>query len=98
MAEYFINSEALGADQSIIPIHICRPNTVGKVLKELSSAQRTYAQAHKFTGLSGQSVLVPNKTGDIALVLFGAGAPSDGYADSALQAGTLAKKLGAGLL
>jgi len=93
---YFIEKGDLAAGQTIIPIHICRPGGAASVLTRLSPAQQTYAKAHKFTGSSGQAVLVPSETGDVAAVLFGAGAVSDGYSDSALQAGALAQKLSVG--
>ncbi len=94
---YFIKKNAVEAGQTIIPIHICRPDGAKIVLDGLSSAQQTYANAHKFTGGSGQAVLVPDESGDVAAILFGAGHATDGYGDSALQAGTLADKLRPGL-
>lgn len=94
---YFIKAGSVDANQTVTPIHICRPSKAEAVLKTLSPMQQKYAKTHKFNGRCGQVVLVPDETGDVALVLFGAGAGSDGYSDSALQAGTLAGKLNAGL-
>jgi len=96
MSEYFIKAAAVVDNTAITPIHICRPDGADKLLAMLSPAQQAYAKAHKFNGNSGQAVLVPDEAGNVALILFGAGAKSDGYGDSALQAGTLAGKLGAG--
>lgn len=93
MSSYFIKKSAVDTGQTITPIHICRPDCANAVLAGLSAAQQTYANAHKFTGGSGQAVLVPGEDGNVATVLFGAGKASDGYADSALQVGTLADKL-----
>ncbi len=95
--KYFIKEGSVDASETVTPIFICRPDEADKVLTELSSAQLNYANVLKFNGGSGQLVLVPDNNGDIALVLFGAGDVSDGYGDSALQAGTLAGKLSAGL-
>ncbi len=97
MANYFIRKDALNAEQTVIPIHICRPDSTAHVLDGLSAAQQNYAKANKFKGQSGQTVSVPDSKGHIALVLFGAGKASDGYADSALQAGSLAANLKPGL-
>jgi len=97
MSECFITTGAVGSTETVTPIHICRPCAADKILASLSQAQHNYANAHKFSGAAGQAVLLPGENGDVALVLFGAGAVSDGYEDSALQAGTLAGKLGAGL-
>jgi len=94
---YFIKAGSVAAEQTVTPIHICRPSEAETVLSTLGSMQRKYAKAHKFNGSSGQAILVPDETGDVALVLFGAGAATDGYGDSALQAGTLARKLSSGL-
>lgn len=90
---YFIKKGDLPEEQTVTPIHICRPDGANAVLESLSPAQQTYAKTHKFTGGSGQAVLLPNENGEVAIILFGAGAVSDGYRDSALQAGTLAEKL-----
>jgi leucyl aminopeptidase len=97
MSECFIKETALDASKGVTPIYICRPSGTSLVLSGLSPAQQNYAKAHKFNGGNRQIVLVPDEMGNVALVLFGAGAVSDGYDDSALQAGALAEKLGTGL-
>ncbi len=96
MTTYFIQSTSVPKGASVIPIHICRPDMVEARLKSLTPAQQAYAKAHTFNGNSGQAVLVPADTGEVALVLFGVGQNSDGYSDSALQVGILAEKLQAG--
>ena len=97
MSECFIKTGAVCDDKTVTPIYICRPDETDKALAGFSLEQQNYARAHKFSGNSGQMVLVPDRDGDVAFVLFGAGTVSDGYGDSALQAGTLAGKLDAGI-
>jgi len=96
MTSYFIKSGAVPKGKTVTPIHICRPKQAGPLLASLDPVGQAYANAHNFTGGSGQAVLVPADTGEVALVLFGVGQNSDGYSDSALQAGMLAEKLQAG--
>jgi len=96
VTSYFIKAGSVPDDTAITPLHICRPKGAPALLASLTTAQQTYAKAHKFNGGSGQAVLVPDDTGNVALVLFGVGQISDGYSDSALQIGALAERLQAG--
>ncbi len=96
MSDCFIKAENVKSDESITPIHICRPEGVDRVFANLSQAQQNYAKAHKFNGGIGQAVLVPNTDGNIAMVLFGVGVSDDGYSDSPLLVGNLAAKLDVG--
>ncbi len=95
MSAYFTKKADVPKDSVVIPIHICRPNSVKKCLSHLSSVQQTYAVAHGFKGEVGQAVLVPHTDGSIACVLFGVG-QDNGYGNSEIRVGSLAKKLKSG--
>ena len=96
MAAYFIKQVELPKEAAVTPIYICRPGEAEALLKGLTPAQQTYAKAHDFKGSGGQAVLVPSETGDVALVLFGAG-KDNGFANSALRVGSLAERLSEGV-
>ena len=56
-----------------IPIVICRPDSWDAISQSLSDAQRTFAAARGFEGEAGQKIRLPDASGEISLVLFGAG-------------------------
>jgi leucyl aminopeptidase len=96
MSDYFTKKDALPADATAIPVHICRPDAADALYARLSDAQSNYAKAHKFSGEAGQAVLLPSESGDIAAVLFGAGKQEDGYNTSPVAVGSLSAKLASG--
>ena len=55
------------------PIVICRPQGWELVMQSLSDAQLTFAQARGFEGEAGQKLRLPDASGEISCVLFGAG-------------------------
>ena len=97
MSEYFITADALRSKQTVIDVHLCRPDGLDAVLETLTDVQQATVAAHGFSGGSGQIVLVPDAKGRTACVLFGTGEVNDGYSDSALQVGILSEKLEAGI-
>ena len=92
MSNYFIKSGSVPKEQSITPVHICRPKEAEALLKTLGDVQKTYVQAQGFTGGIGQIVMVPDESGATQFVLCGVG-KENGFAGSALRMGTIAEKL-----
>ena len=54
-----------------IPIHSVRKDTLDTVLKALTPAQARFAQVAGFNGSAGTVQLIPDASGDLAVVLFG---------------------------
>lgn len=96
MSAYFIKSEAVKATSTVTPVYICRPDGVEVLCSHLSVAQKTYIEAHGFTGRVGQLVYVPDVDGNIACVAFGVG-QNNGFANSEMRAGTLGQDLSEGV-
>lgn len=60
--------------QTGTPIYVVRPQDWADGLVTLTDAQKTFASARNFRGETGQRVRVPDESGEIVAVLFGAGA------------------------
>ena len=60
--------------EKAIPIYVCRPDDWSQVGRQLTPAQRKFAQARSFSGEAGQRVSLPDAEGNIDCVLYGVGA------------------------
>lgn len=60
--------------EKAIPIYVCRPDDWSQVGRQLTLAQRKFAQARSFSGEAGQRVSLPDAEGNIDCVLYGVGA------------------------
>jgi len=64
----------LSSVQASTPIHVCRPSGWAAIEQGLSAPQKRYAQERHFEGRKGQKLSLPDAQGQIACVLYGAGA------------------------
>jgi len=80
------------ASAKIIDIHITRPEGWEALSRQLTQAQRNFAEARQFTGGAGQKLQMPNAEGVIESVLYGAG-PMSKDELGAMRAGGLSGSL-----
>ena len=73
-------------DQSPVSVHLILSGEWDARAGELDPALRAFAAAQSFTGGAGQTVLMPNESGELGTVLFGLGTGRDALAVSALSA------------
>ncbi len=92
MSAIFATLNDVTASASVVPIHIVRPEGWADVKNTLSPAQQIFAAAHKFSGVRGQKLLLPDEGGDISIVLYGVGV-SDHDTLGAVRAGGLSGTL-----
>jgi len=79
-----------------LPIYVCRPEDWDELAARLTPIQRNFAKARNFSGEAGQRVRLPDETGDVTAVLFGAG-PLDTDDMGPIRAGQLPGFLPKGL-
>ncbi|MEM8646595.1 MAG: leucyl aminopeptidase family protein, partial [Pseudomonadota bacterium] len=58
------------------PIHMVTEDAVNAFLRSLPKPQSAWIKTQGFAGKAGSHVAVPGEKGEVALVIFGAGAPS----------------------
>lgn len=63
----------LAAVEHSTPIHICRPESWPDVRETLTDVQQSFAKARGFDGGEGRKLSLPDASGEIACVLYGAG-------------------------
>ena len=85
-----------GDKDKALPIYACRPDEWDSVAGQLTRQQRKFAKARKFSGKAGQRVRLPDASGDIACILYGAG-PLEKDDAGPIRAGQLAGFLPKGL-
>jgi len=88
--------KAGGDTEAALPIYVCRPDDWDELAAQLTPMQRNFAKARNFSGEAGQRVRLPNETGEISAVLFGAG-PLDADDMGPIRAGQLPNFLPKGL-
>ncbi len=92
MSALFVSETGLASDIAPIPVHVCRPDDWADIKKGLTTAQQTFADARGFAGEAGQRVQLPDETGKISTVIFGAGS-ADGDVTGGIRAGALSRSL-----
>lgn len=85
----------LADGETLIPVHVLRPDMWDGVAEHLPAAQTTYARAKGFAAEAGQTVRLPNEDGHIAAVLLGAG-PVDTDFDREMRMGQISASLNNG--
>lgn len=94
MKNCFIDYNQIG-DETIIPIHVVRPEDWNGQKEQFTEAQQSFCEYRKFEAKAGQRLTLPDATGAISAVLFGAG-PAHGDMLGAVRLGELSTSLGAG--
>jgi len=92
MSAIFATKNDVTASAKIIDIHITRPEGWEALSRQLTQAQRNFAEARQFTGGAGQKLQMPNAEGVIESVLYGAG-PMSKDELGAMRAGGLSGSL-----
>lgn len=97
MINCFIDETHASVDAAeVTPIDICRPDDWDQLQSTLTQAQLTFAIARGFKGARGQKLRLPDETGNITRVLYGAGAIEDDVL-GAIRLGGLSSFLASGL-
>ncbi|MGB0905875.1 MAG: leucyl aminopeptidase family protein [Maricaulaceae bacterium] len=92
MALCFTTAAALADDIPPIQIDICRPSEWEALQASLTPPQSKFAQERRFTGEAGQKLRLPDATGEITRVLFGAGG-AEGDTHGPILLGSLSRFL-----
>lgn len=95
MSAIFATKQDVTASATVIDIHIVRPEGWEALSATLTEAQQNFAKARQFTGEAGQKLRLPNSSGEINQVLYGAGREEKDEL-GAMRAGGLSGSLPAG--
>jgi len=95
MSAIFMAKEDVTASAIVTDIHILRPKDWSTLKSTLTPAQQIFVEAQQFSGEAGQRLRVPDDTGAIDCVLYGAGRAEKDVL-GAMRAGGLSSALPAG--
>lgn len=96
MGAFFIQKSSDPEDsKAVTPIHICLSDEVDSLFARMDEFHASMARALGFKGKANQLVKIPGKTGNIELVLFGAGSNPRDEAGP-VRTGKLASLIGQG--
>jgi len=95
MSAIFATKNDVTASEAILPVHIVRPNEWEAVKVGLTEVQQSFADAQQFSGGVGQKVKLPDASGEIACILYGAGV-ADKDTIGAIRVGGLSTSLPSG--